>query len=129
MNVCTFHSASFEDLVTLRDTIGNVVDVNKEKADVGDCCILTCLEFGLSMYKDDSKHNLFQKKLADQLKHARFHAMGSRKALVWISAALLCRNVEVPTTKKIKQKNQKNNKHSEQNIKVEIAKNNAKFGS
>ena len=34
-----------------------------------------------------------------------------------------------PTKKNKKEKKTKNNKHSEQNIKVEIAKNNAKFGS
>ena len=47
-----FHSISYLDLKYLRDTIGGLVDlardVRKETDRIGDCCLLTFFEYGLS---------------------------------------------------------------------------------
>ena len=52
MNVRQFHSISYEDLNCLRDTIEGQVDldpaVRKATEYVGDCCLLTFFEYGLS---------------------------------------------------------------------------------
>jgi len=51
-NVRQFHSISYLDLKCLRDTIGGQVDlhpdVRKETDRIGDCCLLTFFEYGLS---------------------------------------------------------------------------------
>ena len=48
----SFHSISYLDLKYLRDTIGGQVDlhpdVRKETDRIGDCCLLTFFEYGLS---------------------------------------------------------------------------------
>ena len=52
MNVRQFHSISFLDLKYLRETIEGQVDldpdVRKETERIGDCCLLTFFEYGLS---------------------------------------------------------------------------------
>ena len=52
MNVRQFHSTSFLDLKYLRDTMEGKVDldpaVRKETERIGDCCLLTFFEYGLS---------------------------------------------------------------------------------
>ena len=51
-NVRLFHSISYLDLKYLRDTIGGQVDlhpdVRKETDRIGECCLLTFFEYGLS---------------------------------------------------------------------------------
>ena len=51
-NVRQFHSISYLDLEYLRDTIGGQVDlhpdVRKETDRIGDCCLLTFFDYGLS---------------------------------------------------------------------------------
>ena len=52
MNVRQFHSMSYLDLKYLRETIEGQVDldpdVHKETERIGDCCLLTFFEYGLS---------------------------------------------------------------------------------
>ena len=52
MNVRQFHTISYEDLKYLRDTIEGQVDldpaVRKQTEFVGDCCLVTFFEYGLS---------------------------------------------------------------------------------
>ena len=52
MNVRQFHSISYLDLKYLRETIEGKVDldpaVRKETERIGDCCLLTFFEYGLS---------------------------------------------------------------------------------
>ena len=56
LSVRQFHSASFLDLLDLREKLGGKVDTDAQaRADTqhpGDCCVMTFLEFGLSMQKD-----------------------------------------------------------------------------
>ena len=52
LNVRQFHSISFLDLKYLRETIGGLVDlahdVRQETDRIGDCCLLSFFEYGLS---------------------------------------------------------------------------------
>ena len=64
MNVRQFHSISYLDLKHLRDTIEGKVDldpdVRKETEHIGDCCLLTFFEYGLSTPEEtfeDGKNN------------------------------------------------------------------------
>ena len=52
MNVRQFHTISYEDLKYLKETIEGQVDldprIRKETEFVGDCCLVTFFEYGLS---------------------------------------------------------------------------------
>ena len=56
LSVRQFHSASFLDLYELREKLGGKVNIDAQtRADtqhLGDCCMMTFFEFGLSMQKD-----------------------------------------------------------------------------
>ena len=56
LSVRQFHSASFLDLLELREKLGGKVDIDAQtRTDtqhLGDCCMMTFFEFGLSMQKD-----------------------------------------------------------------------------
>ena len=56
LSVRQFHSASFLDLLELREKLGGKVgfdaQLRAETQHLGDCCMLTFFEFGLSMQKD-----------------------------------------------------------------------------
>ena len=56
LSVRQFHSASFLDVLDLREKLGGKVDIDAQtRADtqhLGDCCMMTFFEFGLSMQKD-----------------------------------------------------------------------------
>ena len=56
LSVRQFHSASFLDLYELREKFGGKVNIDAQtRADtqhLGDCCMMTFFEFGLSMQKD-----------------------------------------------------------------------------
>ncbi len=56
LSVRQFHSASFLDLYELREKLGGKVNIDAQtRADaqhLGDCCMMTSFEFGLSMQKD-----------------------------------------------------------------------------
>ena len=56
LSVRQFHSASFLDLYELREKLGGKVNIAAQtRADtqhLGDCCMMTFFEFGLSMQKD-----------------------------------------------------------------------------
>ena len=56
VSVRQFHSASFLDLIELREKLGGEVEIDAqtraETQSLGNCCMLTFFEFGLSMQKD-----------------------------------------------------------------------------
>ena len=69
LSVRQFHSASYLDLLELREKLGGKVDIDaKTRAGtqhLGDCCMLTFFEFGLSMQKD----GFYDQDQADKLEY------------------------------------------------------------
>ena len=69
LSVRQFHSASFLDLFELREKLGGKVNIDAqlraETQHLGDCCMMTFFEFGLSMQKD----GFYDQEQADKLEY------------------------------------------------------------
>ena len=69
-NVRQFHSMSYLDLKYLQDTIGGRQDLLREVRDetdkIGDCCLLTFFEYGLStpaeVFRDGNNSDVLEYK-------------------------------------------------------------------
>ncbi len=69
MNIRQFHAMSFFEILKLRSKLEGKVDIDpqvrEETQNIGDCCMLTFLEFGLSM----QKHGFWDKEFKGDLEY------------------------------------------------------------